>query len=66
MTQVKERVEPGNVSLYPSDWEIIDAADTGDAGRSATLRRIIREWAETHQPARTLVDSREPYCAEEA
>lgn len=64
MSQVKERVEAGNVSLYPGDWAIIDAADTGDAGRSATLRRIVREWAAMHQPARTLIDTPAPYRTE--
>jgi len=33
-----------NVVLYDPDIEIVDAADTNDAGRSATIRNIIREW----------------------
>ena len=40
-----QKVEPRNVSLYPSDWKIIDGADANDAGTSATLRRIVREWS---------------------
>lgn len=45
-----QKVEPRNVSLYPSDWKIIDSADTNDAGTSATLRRIVREWNITVAP----------------
>lgn len=54
-----ERTQPIAVTLYLQDLDIIDQADTNDAGRSATLRRIIREWDKMRQPvrARTLVDS---------
>ena len=65
MAQTNDRVEACNVSLYPSDIAIIDAADTNDAGRSATLRRIVREWAAAQHPARTLIDTRERYGADE-
>lgn len=41
----QRRTEPRTVSLYPGDWEIVDSADIGDAGTSATLRRIVREWS---------------------
>ena len=34
-----------SITLYEEDVEIIDDADRYGAGRSATLRRIIREWA---------------------
>jgi len=40
----KTLVEARAVSLYPSDWAIIEQADTASAGVSATLRRIVREW----------------------
>lgn len=61
-----EKVEGRNVSLYPSDWLIVETADIGRAGVSATLRRIVREWnASRHSPTR-LVDSPEPYEVNEA
>jgi len=61
MTQARERTEAGNVSLYPDDWAIIDQADTNDAGRSATLRLIVREWNDWRQ--RMMIDSRVSYDA---
>lgn len=64
---VAERVEPQNVSLYPTDWQIVDSADVGQAGRSATLRRIIREWATmrlTDSRTQYVVDTRCTHCAE--
>lgn len=35
-----------NVSMYPSDWELVErvAHETGVRGVSAALRIIIREW----------------------
>ena len=59
MTQAREYTEAGNVSLYPSDWAIVDEVDTYDAGRSATLRRIIREWDDWRQ--RRMVDTPADY-----
>ena len=59
MTQARAYTEAGNVSLYPSDWAIVDEADTYDAGRSATIRRIIREWDDWHR--RTLIDTKADY-----
>ena len=59
MIQTRERTEAGNVSLYPADWAIVDGADTNDAGRSATLRRIIREWDDWRR--RTLIDTKADY-----
>ena len=50
MTQ-RERVEPQNVTLYPSDWAIVDEADDKGQGRSAALRRIVREWQERREEA---------------
>jgi len=44
MLDAAARVEPRNISMYPSDWRIVDDSDTGDAGTSAALRRIVREW----------------------
>lgn len=42
-----QRVEPGNVTLYPIDWATIDAlAKDKGLGRSAALRIIVREWTE--------------------
>ena len=61
MVEVQDRVEAANVSLYPSDWSIIDAADINRAGRSATLRRIIREWNEWR--SRFSYDARVHYDA---
>jgi len=61
MIQTDDRVAPGNVSLYPSDWDIVDAADTNRAGRSATLRKIIREWNEWR--VRFLGEARARYDA---
>jgi len=59
MNEKSQRVEAANVSLYPEDWEIVDNADTGRAGRSATLRRIIREWDDWRQ--RRMVDTPADY-----
>jgi len=36
--------------MYPSDWLLVETADIGNAGVSATLRRIVREWAAQRQP----------------
>ena len=60
MTLTQDRVErlPVSVSLYPRDIEIVKAADTGQAGFSASLRRIIREW---EQRRNALVDARVGY-----
>jgi hypothetical protein len=45
-----ERIEPHNVSLYPSDWRIIEqvARETGIRSMSAALRLILKEWR-THK-----------------
>jgi len=58
-----EKAQALAFTLYTQDIAIIDAADTNDAGRSATLRRIIREWDEMRQPvkAHVLVDTRSEY-----
>jgi hypothetical protein len=40
-----EQAERRTVTLYPRDWAIVLEADKSSAGVSATLRRIIREWA---------------------
>jgi len=45
-----------SVSLYPSDWEIVERSDTG-AGISEALRHIISEWSLSPQSQRT----RPPY-----
>lgn len=70
------KTERRAVTLYPSDWQIIEEADTASAGVSATLRRIVREWHErrqgtlvdpgthTEQSALPLVDSSVPYVTE--
>jgi len=41
-----DRVEPGNVSLYPRDWADIDriATESGIKSRSGALRLILQEW----------------------
>jgi hypothetical protein len=59
-------IEARSVSLDTQDWKTIQDADTNQAGVSATLRRIVREWHALHQaiqPAagRVLVDTRETY-----
>ena len=46
-----------NFTLYDIDIKILDAADHSSAGRSATIRRIIREWAQLREPERMLVDT---------
>ena len=46
-----ELTEIRAVSMYPSDWTIVTDADTGDAGVSATLRRIVREWHNWYRAA---------------
>jgi len=52
-----ERAQIIAFTLYAQDIAIIDAADTNDAGRSATIRKILREWAAINAaPARVLVD----------
>lgn len=45
----KERVEPRNVSLYPSDWRVVDDQDKYGLGTSAALRMIIRQWHENER-----------------
>lgn len=45
MPQNEERVEARNVSLYPSDWNIIDEYGTPmGLNTSAALRVIVRQW----------------------
>ena len=39
-----ERTEKRAISMYPSDWHKVDESDEYDAGTSASLRRIVREW----------------------
>jgi hypothetical protein len=51
------RAKALNVTLYDADIAIVDGADHGSAGRSATIRRIIREWAQLREPERMLVDT---------
>lgn len=42
----EERIEPRNISMYPSDWEAVaQVADlSGVKSLSCALRIIIREW----------------------
>ena len=54
-----EKAQAIAVTLYPQDIKIVDGADTNDAGRSATLRRIIREWDDWRR--RTLIDTTADY-----
>jgi len=54
-----EKAQAIAVTLYPQDIKIVDDADTYDAGRSATLRRIIREWDDWRQ--RRMVDTPADY-----
>ena len=54
-----EKAQALAFTLYTQDIAIIDGADTYDAGRSATLRRIIREWDDWHR--RTLIDTPAQY-----
>lgn len=52
---VSEKAQIIAISVYAEDLGIIDAADTNDAGRSATLRRIIREWEDWRR--RMMIDT---------
>ena len=54
-----EKAQALAFTLYAEDIAIIDDADTNDAGRSATLRRIIREWDDWRR--RTLIDTKADY-----
>jgi len=54
-----EKAQALAFTLYAEDIAIIDDADTNDAGRSATLRRIIREWDDWRQ--RRMVDTPADY-----
>jgi len=54
-----ERPKPIAFTLYDADVTIIDEADVYDAGRSATLRRIIREWYVMKD--RVLIDTKAQY-----
>ena len=56
--------ENRNVSMYPSDWQIVEDADIGDAGVSASLRRIVREWYAAQERAERLTDERAEYNAQ--
>ena len=56
-------IEKNSISMYPSDWAIVDGADTNDGGRSATLRMIVREW---HQMTRRLVQNPLPHVLYDA
>jgi len=49
-----EKAQALAFTLYTQDIAIIDGADTNDAGRSATLRKIIREWDDWRR--RRMVD----------
>jgi len=60
-----ERVESTGITLYPSELAILEEADTGRAGRSATIRRIIQEWKEfktlfSRMPAGTILNPGRP------
>lgn len=56
---VSEKAQIIAISVYAEDLGIIDAADTNDAGRSATLRRIIREWEDWRR--RMMIDTAGEY-----
>ena len=60
----KERAKNYSISLFQEDLDIIDNADKYGAGRSATLRRIIREWAEW-QPTVGIRERPTPYTTPE-
>lgn len=44
-------VVSGNVTLYPQDWQVVDAlAESLGLTRSAAIRMIIRRWLESASP----------------
>ena len=60
-----ERVEIRGVSMYPSDWETVEAFARAE-GRSVSdaLRRIVKQWLATQRErARLAADA---LCDEEA
>ena len=64
------KVDVRAVSMYPADWSIVEAADQGDDNLSATLRHIVREWAEWQHEIkaaqyRRLTDKRAEYVVGE-
>jgi hypothetical protein len=53
--------------MYREDWAIVEEADIGGAGVSATLRLIVREWywQGMDKGASRLVDPPAPYTTKE-
>ena len=49
----REYAEGRNVSMYPSQWEIVErlADRLGGIGTSAALRYIVRDWEQSRPPA---------------
>jgi hypothetical protein len=44
-------VVSGNITLYPQDWQVVDAlAESLGLNRSSAIRMIIRKWLETASP----------------
>lgn len=54
-----EKVEARNVSLYPSDWAVVDAI-CGEMRMpvSQAMRYIVRKYAEANDPKRRTLPSR--------
>ena len=51
----KDLAEPRNVTMYPSDWAVVDhvAVELDYTSTSAALRRIVREWLELKREQNT-------------
>lgn len=52
----RERVEDRSVSMYPSDWKIVEAADISGSGVSAAMRAIVRQWQKYIKAERHLAE----------
>jgi len=52
------------VSLFESDWRIVEQADDYGVGYSGTLRKIVRQWNEWRP--HMMVDTKAPYDVQAA
>ncbi len=61
---MSESIEPRNVSMYPSDWAVVQKLndDLDLRNLSLALRMIVRDW-QKQQQATQPIDQRAQYKA---
>ena len=59
MSSQTDTLKVRGVSLFESDWRIVENADDYGVGYSGTLRKIVRQWNDWRP--HMMVDSRVSY-----